>query len=521
MLRGAGGTYAAPVHGTVMPDGRVLLIGEERPSLTSKAGEQAWAAIIAPAAAADPLPSEMTVPSLKMPLDVHNTPFGPYLVTDDLLCSGHTLTANGAFFSAGGTRTISNPTTQYLQVTAPSYATSYDGTNWTRVPADMIAASHGEPRRWYPTVTRLPDSRLLVTSGADQVLPSPSYNLTSEAYDPTTGAWTVFSMADPLEIMNVDYTHVFALPAPAHGLLLFGEAGVPVLSSGTANGVWAVRTVPRPGSEQWNADRLAGSWNRDTAPNFGASSAMLPLRVANGAWGYYNGSVLMAGGELAGAVSSKVDVYDPFKDAWRPTLDTQIHRHHPSTVLLPDGKVLVIGGHSTDPGVRQAEYVDPRNGFSVAIGTTDSGEVRGYHTVDLLLPDGRVLVAGGRDIVTATSIEKPSLRYYSPPYMTATRPELFSVPAGIGFGQNFFVDSIGATPAEIVLIGLGSMTHSFDSNQRYVQLITGQPISAGNGYWRTVTTGPSDSLAAPPGYYMLFVVDAQGIPSKAKIIHVG
>jgi hypothetical protein len=157
----------------------------------------------------------------------------------------------------------------------------------------------------------------------------------------------------------------------------------------------------------------------------------------------------------------------------------------------------------------------------VAIGTTDSGEVRGYHTVDLLLPDGRVLVAGGRDVVTATSIEKPSLRYYSPPYMTSTRPELFSVPAGVGFGQNFFVDSIGATPAEIVLIGLGSMTHSFDSNQRYVQLITGQPISAGNGYWRTVTTGPSDSLAAPPGYYMLFVVDAQGIPSKAKIIHVG
>jgi galactose oxidase len=521
-LIGDNGMYAAPIAGAILPDGRVFLLGQQRPSVTSDAGKRDWAAVITPAATGGTVTASITVPSIAIPLDAVNQVDGSYLVGDDLVCSGITLTADGHLFTAGGSRTRYNWTTGAIQVLGLSYATIFDGTTWSRVAAPMTAiAREGQPLRWYPTVTRLPDSRLLVISGADRVAPDPIVNLSTEAYDPATGVWTVVSPwgNTPVEIANADYTQAFVLPSPANGLIMFGEAGMPVLGSGSAGRGWVVLAKPRPGSEQWNSDRLAGTWNRDTAPNYGASSALLPLRINNGEWGYFNGSVVMTGGPLGTPHAQNVDVYDPLMDTWLAPVDAGIQRHHPATVLLPDGKVLVIGGHSTDPNVQRALYIDPRNGFSVAVGS-DSGEVRGYHAVDLLLPDGRVLVAGGRDIVTATSIEKPTLRYYSPPYMSAVRPQIVGAPSGIGFNQYFFVDSAGAMPSEVVLIGLGSMTHSFDTNQRYVQLTTGTPASAGGGLWRTVVAGPSDGRSAPPGYYMLFVVDAHGIPSKASIVHV-
>ena len=161
-------------------------------------------------------------------------------------------------------------------------------------------------------------------------------------------------------------------------------------------------------------------------------------------------------------------------------------------------------------------------GFSVGLGAADGGEVRGYHSVSLMLPDGRVLVAGGRDVSTPDSVEKPSFRYYYPHYMFAPRPRILTAPTQIAFGTSFSILSVGARPpAEIVLVSLGAMTHSFDQNQRSIQLTLGANVQVATDVTLTIAVSPYGPQVAPPGYYMLFVLDGQRIPSIARIVRVG
>ncbi|MGH2703732.1 MAG: galactose oxidase-like domain-containing protein [Actinomycetota bacterium] len=532
-LRTEDGWYASPVHATLMPHGKVMLMGIERPTENPGPspgdhpveGVRRSAFFLPLSPPGTPLAPQLVVQSLRQPVDADNLVVGPWLVNDDLICSGHALMADGRFFEAGGTRIMVNLQNGSTLTTAPSYATVFDGATWNRIPQDMRGVARlGEPRRWYPTVTRLPDMRMLVTGGFDLVLPSASPNLSIEAYDPLRQAWNVtypFGSA-PVELVNSDDTHVFPLPSPAgpFDVLMLGEPAVPILIDSFGRG-FSLRP-PRPGSEQFQLSRMSqgGGWDSDQAPDAGSSSALLPIRVNDGEWGYRNGSVLVAGGQHGTTHIRSVDVFDPIANAWRPTIDMQIARHHPDTVLLPDGRVLIIAGHSIDREARYASYVDPRAGFALTAGASDGGEVRGYHNVALLLPDGRVLVGGGRDVDTDSSVEKSTFRYYYPSYMFAARPRILAAPETIGFDSSFFVHSDGPQPTEVLLMALGSMTHSFDQNQRSVQLQTTGTAQSPSGESLTIAVGPTPQ-AASPGYYMLFVLDAVRTPSVAKIVRVG
>jgi hypothetical protein len=304
--------------------------------------------------------------------------------------------------------------------------------------------------------------------------------------------------------------------------LVMGESSAPVLFGTDLPGHWFTRLVPRPGTTLFG-DGTA----RIVAPNYGASTAMLPIRVQNGQWGYFNGAVLVAGGAYATPNEHSIDVYDPITNAWRlPRLDMEVRRHHPSTVLLPDGRILVIAGHDdsglSGPRIRRATYVDPAQGFLVTEGTSTMAETRGYHTTTMLLPDGRVLVGGGRDAgASSPANEKTNFRYYSPSYLSRPRPSLLQL-AGrapdaaseVRYGQALPIQFTGQV-TEAVLIALGSMTHSFDSNQRYVQLAL-----APTGPSTATIVGPPNPETAPPGYYMLFVLDADRTPSVAAIVRV-
>jgi hypothetical protein len=90
-----------------------------------------------------------------------------------------------------------------------------------------------------------------------------------------------------------------------------------------------------------------------------------------------------------------------------------------------------------------------------------------------------------------------------------------AAPTALRYGVAATISHVGAA-SEVVLIALGSMTHSFDSHQRYVELA------------KTTLTATSTRIVAPPnretapsGYYMLFVLDGNRTPSVARIVHVG
>lgn len=184
------------------------------------------------------------------------------------------------------------------------------------------------------------------------------------------------------------------------------------------------------------------------------------------------GRLEVAGGRHESAQEHSADIYDPYANSWWPTIDFEQSRHHPSTVLLPDGRVLILAGHAdTEASTGFAQYLDPANGMALTNGTATYPETRGYHHVTALLPDGRVLLGGGSFDGDAGT-ERTNFRYYSPTYISEARPTILATsPGPFLYGQYYAVIWDSQTPVEeIVLIAPASMTHSFDQNQRYVQL---------------------------------------------------
>jgi hypothetical protein len=536
-----------PVHATLLPDGRVMLI--------AKTGIHARAAYFTPGALGDPLPpgssvllTPETVPvNINTPIDYVDAMGRPVHIEETLFCSGHALMADGSIFVAGGTLLLSvfDPPTQttvnwvYGMPNTTLY--SYPLRSWFRLQPDMIGTgATGSNRRWYGTVTRLADERMLITSGyelADIQVRVPgqqvqhhgstqnrSVEVWTPAAPPAASSRNLVSthLQTPEAVWNPDYTHVFQFPYPDFGpnlLLMFGDNGLPVyldpdLPPGT--GWFPLSGMPRPGVAPGQA------------PNHGAASVLLPLRASNGEWGYVNGSVLQAGGGRGSTMEHSIDFFDPV-NFWGQGIDVGLRRRYPATVLLPDGKVMVVSGYdgnatNVNPLLRNAHYLDLRPPVlpsTVFTTGTASGEVRGYHNVALLLPDGRVLIAGGRSAgETDDEDEKATFRYLYPPYMSPRgspppRPAITAAPQTIGYNSSFTLEVSGGPVGEVVLMGLGSMTHAFDMDQRYVQLAaTPQGDSAAQ------VTGPANAQTAPPGHYMLFVLNGSRVPSIARFVRV-
>ena len=519
----------SPVHGTLLPDGRVLFMGLRKAFALN--GAMGFSGVYSP-------PADLGFPGFTtfiaedpVPHEVNADTFGEWFVDDTNFCAGNTLLADGRVIAAGGTRIAAHfPQPglphDFLAVLGLSRSLLYNpfSSSWAPGAEFTGVGADGTNRRWYPTPTRLWDGRIVVAGGfiaplfrdgagnpvADPVLNHSIEILNADGTTPTQ----LVSHDDPLAfaIFNADYTHTFQLPnAPdnARDVLMFGEYGVPLLFGPDA--------VPALGLPSTVTVRPGGV----SSPMNGASSLLLPLRSADD-WGYAKGSVLITGGGPNGAPTlTAADVFDPGSNTWRdPSVDILLERHHPSTTLLPDGRIAVIGGHvpsGPDPDVRRVAYIDPGEDFTVSFGVSAMPVTRGYHTVSVLLPDRRVLVAGGRTGGSkGPEDEQPTLQFLYPSYFAAAeKPEILSWPSIISYSESFPVTFSGTTPVEAVLIGLGSMTHSFDMNQRYVQLSLG-PLN-GN----TVELGaPSDPRSAPPGYYMLFLLDASRIPSEAIILQL-
>lgn len=183
-----------------------------------------------------------------------------------------------------------------------------------------------------------------------------------------------------------------------------------------------------------------------------------------------------------------------------------------SAVLLPDGKVLETGGglHNRADPVYEASVFDPASSTFAPVAADP--EARGYHSSAFLLPDGRVMATGDNP---GNGTWNHNVSVYTPPYLLkGTRPAITSVIDNewvYGDTQRITVDR-PVVKAE--LIRPAAVTHSSDPNQRFVDL----PLSVdGDNVDLNVTSNPD---LAPPGWYMLFAVDANGVPSVAEWVHL-
>jgi len=398
--------------------------------------------------------------------------------TADLFCSGHAFLADGRVlvvggYSGGGNK-IGIPNAEIFDPAANT---------WTAVPNMSFA-------RWYPTATTLSDGRIIVTAGWD----TGNHDNVGipEIYDPSTNTWTQLTAAN-----NPFETYPFMYLLPDGRLLHLGGSESPTITEAL--------------------DLTANTWTTiDSRIIDGASPAM-----------YLPGKFVKAG-SASDSQGGSAPVYNTAyvldmtaaSPAWQQVPSMVYPRSFMNMTVLPDGTVLATGGETDRNGgtianaVYAAELWSPTTRTWTTMASMHTP--REYHSTALLLPDGRVVQSGmGSDFGNVP--DEKSTEFYSPPYLfKGARPTITQAPTQISYGTNFSVTTPdAATITSVVLIRNGGVTHFFDQNTRYVPLTFSQ---ASGGL---TVTAPVDGRLAPPGYYMLFLVNSNGVPSVAPILQVG
>ena len=253
-----------------------------------------------------------------------------------------------------------------------------------------------------------------------------------------------------------------------------------------------------------------------------------PSGLRNGSSVMYRpGKILYSGGsnDIVGAPSrATTAVLDmtAASPSWVQTSPMANARTYHTLTMLADGQVLAVGGapnsdqreHITT-GVLSTEIWDPTTqtwstGASMAA-------ARNYHSTAVLMPDATVLVAGGGHPDSLSDPGQFSSQTYSPSYLSnGPRPTITGAPATATYGSPLTVNTPDAASISAVnLVSLGASTHQLDMNQHFV------PLSFTAGAGSLSVNAPADPALAPPGYYMLFVVNAQGTPSVASMVKIG
>jgi hypothetical protein len=339
-------------------------------------------------------------------------------------------------------------------------------------------------RRWYPSVTTLGDGRMLVTSGGQTCLTCLAE--LPEVFDPATGRFTVMTAA---RLAMPYYPFTFLLPD-----------GTVINAGATEQAV--VTSKLNVSTSTWSTV--------DAVVRDGHSAAMyLPGKIIK------TGSAADSGTPgNAAATAYVLDMTQP-SPAWRQVASMASPRAFQNMTLLPDGNVLVNGGGTALNGLDTTKSVYASELWSPVTETwrtlASESIPRLYHSTSLLLPDGRVLSAGSGDDNGAVNQTRGQI--YSPPYLfKGPRPTIAGVADTLQYGASFAVQTPdAATIASVSLMRPGSVTHGFDEDQRFIPLaFTAQSV--------LTIEAPGNGNLAPPGYYMLFLVNGNGVPSVASFV---
>jgi hypothetical protein len=386
----------------------------------------------------------------------------------NVFCSGLAHLVDGRLFLAGGNKD------QQLNGIVQTHIFDPATNTWSLGP-DMAAG------RWYPTVTLLRNGEMLITSGR---VDTPEVRMLD-------GALRTLSTA--------------SLSLPLYPWMDVAPDGR-VFDSGPDQ---ALRALDTSGTGAWQTLGQRDSINRD----YGGHAI------------YDIGKMLIAGGGPSTTDARVVDFNGATPKVTATAPMAYGRRQHNLTVLA-DGTVLATGGNSSgaslvdlNAGVYAAELWNPATGQWKTLAAMQV--TRQYHSTALLLPDGRVLSSGGGICGTCDQVGylAKNAEIFSPPYLfqadgtLAPRPVIASAPATTTYGAQF---TIGAGDAasirRVALVRLGAVTHSDNMEQRYI------PLAFAPGTTTLTATAPANANVAPPGMYMLFVVDANGVPSVARMV---
>jgi hypothetical protein len=483
----------------------------------------------------------------------------------NLFCSHHAFTVDGKLFVAAGQFPLPGLPKSLFPYRPLAPGADRDVHVFDPVTERWERLDDMDLGRWYPTCATMADGRIFIISGtngwATETGMGRGIQDTYEIAEPSTR-----TVGSPTDLgFNIFHLYPFVHTLPSGQLFVHFKQTTAIFDTASNTfGRIAQGSAPpnRPGGTVHPFSR--------TGPGPG-TCVLLPLEPSKGdeegVPSYPRGRILILGG---GGAEGKPDPVVPGEsyglDSYTPATDTaeildfddpnlewrmvteRMHagRVMPDTVLLPSGQVLVVGGGrfgqsggllahftSSDVGGRpnkgawdpvfEPELFDPATETWTKL--CPKPIARLYHTTAILLPDARVLVAGHDGALNMRPFDDSQydLEIYSPPYLfdanggLAPRPEIISGPNSARHGEEILLHvRSGNGVARLSLIRQSSTTHQINSDQRCIGLLFRE-----NGEGGLVASLPNSGGIAPPGYYMLFVVDSEGVPSTAHWLRVG
>jgi hypothetical protein len=382
-----------------------------------------------------------------------------------LFCSGHSFLADGRLLVSGGHLGTNRG---FPDISLFSPATE----SWSR----STPMTRG---RWYPTATTLGSGDVVMLAGRDQAA--------VPVLEPEVWSGGAVRKLTTAALELAYYPRAFL--APNGKVYVAGENGLTRYLDPTGTGSWTTGPTRRYGKRDYGAAVM-----------------------------YDVGKILYVGGGRTTNTAEIIDL-NSMIPKWEWTGSMASPRRHLNATVLPTGDVLVTGGTSgtdfndlTQP-TRAAELWSPTTGIWTILAS--STVIRGYHSSSILLPDGRVLHAGSGDKQGAP--DQLNAELFSPPYLfNGPRPTITGAPTAIAYGDQFTITTPDAEEiAKASLIRLGSATHAFDMNQRFQWLSFAREAGA------LTVSAPTIPNRAPPGHYMLFILNGNGVPSMAKIVKLG
>src|SRR5262245_37956585 len=397
----------------------------------------------------------------------------------NMFCSGHSFVADGRLMVIGGhlgKDGWGEPRTEFFDYRAP--------TNWWPGPHIFLG-------RRYPTACVLANGDLLAISGSNDslVLASSIPEVWSSV---PNGGWRQLTGGN----RTLPY-YPFAILAPNGQVFVAG---------------------PQVDARMLDCNGI-GSWG--TARNH----ILNQQRDYGSAVQYADGKIMVCGGgDPPTNTSEKIDL-NAGTPAWSDAGTMNFNRRQMNATILPDGTVLATGGTSgggfnnNTGAVLAAEIWTPPAGSGAGTWAPMAAmtKPRLYHSSTVLLPDGRVLSAGsGRPKATNGWVDQYNCEIFSPPYLfKGARPTITSSPVVANNGVAFTINTPDAASiTRVTMVRLSSTTHSFNQDQRFNTL----SFTAGAG--SLTATVPASSALAPPGFYILFILNATGVPSVGKMLHV-